>query len=72
MDLLNHFESEQKMLQELKDLFTFVPPALLRRHLEDLFFLYLSSSEDPDLPSGFAQNFYFLMNFLNEMEGLVE
>lgn len=60
------------MLQELKDLFAFVHPASIRRNLEDLYFLYLSSSEDPDLPTGFAQNFYFLVNFLNEMEELVD
>jgi len=71
MDLLNQFESEQKMLQELKDLFSFVPPGTLRRNLEDLFFLYMSCAEDPDLPDGLVKHFYFLINFLNEMEGTI-
>jgi len=70
---LDQFESEQKMLSELKDLFQFVPPGTIRRNLEDLYFLYMSSTEDPDLPNqkGFVANFYYLINFLNEMDDLV-
>ncbi|MEQ9402903.1 MAG: hypothetical protein RIM99_04905 [Cyclobacteriaceae bacterium] len=72
MNPLDQFESEQKMLNELKDLFKFVRPAVIRRNLEDLYFLYMSSAEDPDLPDqkNFTTNFYYLINFLNEMEGL--
>lgn len=69
---LNQFESEQKMLAELKDLFQFVSPRTLRRNLVDLYFLYMSSAEEPDLPNqkNFATNFYYLINFLNEMDEL--
>lgn len=72
MNPLDQFEVERKMLKELKDLFDFVEPATIRRNLEDLFFLYMSSSEDPDLPNqkNFISSFYYLINFLNEMEPL--
>ncbi len=72
-DPLDQFESEQKMLSELKDLFHFVPPNIIRRNLEDLYFLYMSSAEDPDLPNqkNFTTNFYYLINFLNEMDELM-
>ena len=67
---LDQFESEQKILRELKDLFQFAPPGLIRRNLEDLFFLYMSSTDDPDLPNqkDFIATYYYLINFLNEME----
>ena len=70
MNPLDRYESEQKMLTELKNLFEIVPPSRIRRNLEDLFFLYLISDEDPQLPDrkNFITNFYFLINFLNEME----
>lgn len=69
---LDQFESDQKILNELKDLFEFVPPATLRRNLEDLFFLHLSSQEETSLPNQkeLIKNFYYLINFLNEMEDL--
>lgn len=72
MNPLNQFEAEQKMLSELKDLFAFAKPEIIRRNLEDLFFLYMSSDEDPDLPDqkAFIANFYYLINFLNEMDSL--
>ena len=70
MNPLDQFESEQKMLSELKDLFQFATPTMIRRNLEDLFFLYMSSTDDPDLPNqkNFISNFYYLINFLNEMD----
>ncbi len=73
-DKINQFEGEQKMLTELKDLFQFVPPKVLRRNLEDLYFLYMSSTDEPNLPSQkeFVTNFYYLINFLNEMEKLIK
>ena len=71
---LDKFETDQRVLQELKILFQFANPAEIRRNLEDLYFLYMSSAEDPDLPNQkiFASNFYYLINFLNEMEKLIE
>lgn len=74
MNPLNQFESEQKMLSELKDLFEFAKPETIRRNLVDLFFLYMSSDEDPDLPNqkSFISNFYYLINFLNEMDEIFQ
>lgn len=74
MNPLNQFEAEQKMLSELKDLFEFVKPETIRRNLVDLFFLYMASDDDPDLPNqkNFVSNFYYLINFLNEMDLLVK
>lgn len=71
---LDQFESEQKMLNELKELFQFATPGMIRRNLEDLFFLYMSSTDDPDLPNqkDFVTNFYYLINFLNEMDKLFD
>ncbi len=71
---LNQFESERKMLTELKVLFQFVPPKAIRRNLEDLYFLYMSSTEDPDLPNqkNFIANFYYLIDFLNEMDEILK
>ena len=67
---LDQFESDQNILNELKDLFEFVSPATLRRNLEDLFFLHLSSQEETCLPNQkeLIKNFYYLINFLNEVE----
>ena len=67
---LDQFESDQKLLNELKDLFQFVSPAILRRNLEDLFFLHLSSQDEISLPNQkeLIKNFYYLINFLNEVE----
>ena len=67
---LDQFESDQKMLNELKDLFQFVQPSVLRRNLEDLFFLQISSQEEILLPNqkDLIKNFYYLINFLNEIE----
>ena len=68
---LDQFESDQRILNELKDLFEFVPPATLRRNLEDLFFVHISSQEEILLPNQkeLIKNFYYLINFLNEIEG---
>ncbi len=67
---LDAFEAEQKIMNELKDLFEFVRPALLRRNLEDLFFLHLTSEQEIVLPNQkeLITNFYYLINFLNEVE----
>lgn len=67
---LDQFESDQKLLNEIKDLFEFVPPATLRRNLEDLFFAHFSSLEEVSLPNQkeLIKNFYYLINFLNEVE----
>ncbi len=67
---LNQFEADQKLLNELKDLFEFVPPSILRRNLEDLFFSHISSEEEIVLPNHkeLIRNFYYLLNFLNEAE----
>ncbi|GAB4251291.1 MAG: hypothetical protein Tsb0034_30320 [Ekhidna sp.] len=69
---LDQFESDQKILNELKGLFEFVSPSVLRRNLEDLFFLHLSSEDENMLPNQkeLIKNFYYLINFLNEVENL--
>ena len=69
MTPLDQFESDQRLLSELKDLFEFAPPAILRRNLEDLFFTQLTSNEY-GLPNEkeLSKNIYFLINFLNEIE----
>ena len=70
MNPLDQFESDQRILNELKDLFEFVPPATLRRNLEDLFFIHFSSQDETSLPNQkeLVKNFYYLINFLNEIE----
>lgn len=67
---LDQFESDQRILNELKDLFEFVNPSILRRNLEDLFFLHLTSEKEIILPNQkeLITNFYYLINFLNEVE----
>ena len=72
MNPLDEFEFDQKMIKELKDLFEFAPPAILRRNLEDLFFTYLTNNDELSLPDNkqLFKNIYFLINFLNEIEGL--
>ena len=67
---LDQFESDQKLLNEVRELFQFVSPSALRRNLEDIFFLHLSSQEEVILPNQkeLIKNFYYLINFLNEVE----
>lgn len=67
---LDQFESDQKIMNELRDLFDFVPPARLRRSLEDVFFIFFTSQEEPSLPNQqeTLKSFYYLINFLNEVE----
>ncbi|MEP1034845.1 hypothetical protein [Ekhidna sp.] len=69
MSPLEQFESDQKLLNELKDMFLFASPAHIRRNLEDLFFTHLTS-EDPSLPDEkeLTKSIYYLINFLNEAE----
>lgn len=69
MNPLDQFESDQKILNELKDMFEFASPSKIRRSLEDLFFTHLTS-EDACLPNekDLIKSFYYLINFLNEME----
>jgi len=72
MDVINEFERDQRILSELKELLQFAPPGKLRRSIEDVFFLYLSESEgkESSLPREAINNFYYLVNFLNEVEEL--
>lgn len=69
MGPLDQFESDQKILNELKDLFEFASPSKIRRDLEDLFFSHITS-EDPSLPNekDLIKSIYYLINFLNEVE----
>lgn len=69
MSPLDQFESDRKILNELKDMFEFAPPSKIRRNLEDLIFMHLSSddsslSDEKEL----IKSVYYLINFLNEME----
>lgn len=70
MNPLDQFELDRQLLKELKDLFAFVPPAELRRTIEDLFFCHLTRDAYDRLPNEKKsyQNLYFLINFLNEVE----
>lgn len=70
MDILSNFEKDQKLLNELRELLIFAPPGKLRRGLTDLFFHYFTDSDDPGLPNQreFTEHFYYLINFLNEIE----
>ena len=70
VDHLSEFESDQKILSELKSLFEFTSPGKLRRSLEDAIFNLLSVEEDLSLPNekSLIRDFYFLINFLNEVE----
>ncbi|WP_436516351.1 hypothetical protein [Ekhidna sp. To15] len=68
MSLLNEFENEQQLLNELKDLFEFAPPALLRRSIEDVFFNLIATEDELGVSKKIAQHIYLLINFLNEAE----
>lgn len=68
MHPLNQFENDQRLLSELKDLFEFVPPASLRRSVEDLFFNLIMAEEDGCISKDLAQHTYLLINFLSEAE----
>lgn len=70
MDILSNFEKDQQLLDRLKELLAFAPPAKLRRGLTDLFFHCFTESEDPGLPNQreFTEHFYYLLNFLSEIE----
>jgi hypothetical protein len=61
----------EKVIQELDDLFNLTPPATLRQSLTEIFFSYLcnTKSEDhkPELKD-IAADFYFLIKFLDEVE----
>lgn len=70
MNLLNQFESEQRMLSELKSLFEFTSPDTLRRSIEDLFFIYVTIEDQMHVSKQLAENVYYLINFLNEVERL--
>ncbi len=74
MDILDQFENDEKILQEVKSLLEFAPPASLRRSLEELFFHCFMASDNPNLPaqSEVVTHVYYLINFLNEVEGKVE
>ncbi|MEO9485768.1 MAG: hypothetical protein ABJG47_20090 [Ekhidna sp.] len=69
MSPLDQFESDQKILNELKDMFEFASPARIRRNLEDLFFAHITS-RDSSLPceKEVAKSVYYLVNFFNEIE----
>ncbi len=69
MDPLDQFESDQRILNELKDLFEFVPPAQIRRGLIDLLFTHITS-DNPCLPAekDLLRTIYCLINFLHEVE----
>jgi len=68
MNLFDQFEYDQKMLNELKSLFEFAPPAELRRSINDLLFAQLTS-ENPELPNRqeLLSHVYYLLNFLEEV-----
>ena len=70
MDILDEFEHEQKLLNELKSLFEFASPSLLRRSLSDLLFNYLTQVSEPELPEQqqIFTHLYYLINFLEEAE----
>ena len=71
MNPLDQFEADQKLLNELKDMFEFTPPFRMRRAIEDLYFTHVTS-EDGSLPNQkeLTRDIYFLINFLNEVESL--
>jgi hypothetical protein len=60
-----------KIIEELDDLFLMTPPSILRKSLTEIFFSYLcnTKSEDykPEL-NKIASDFYFLIKFLEEAE----
>lgn len=74
MDLLKNFESDQRILNELKDLLQFAPPGELRKSLEHTFFHIFMEEESPCLPNQkqIVSHYYYLINFLNEVERAVK
>jgi hypothetical protein len=58
-------------LKKLEDLFEFAPPTSLRKSLSHVFFNYLLNNHQHGLPEDFnriANDFYFLLDFLEEVE----
>ena len=70
MNPLKQFENDQRLLNELKDLFEFVPPSRLRRSIEDIFFNLLASEEEAPVTKEIASHIYLVINFLNEVEDM--
>ena len=70
MDIFKKLESDERILNELKDLLEFAPPAELRQSLEHLFFHTFMEDDSPGLPNKktVVSHFYYLINFLNEVE----
>jgi hypothetical protein len=61
-------------LKKLEDLFEFAPPRSIRKSLSHVFFNYLVNNHH-SLPVDFdrmAEDFYFLMDFLEEVEQMPE
>lgn len=68
MNPLNQFEYEQRLLNELRELFMFAPPATLRRSIEDVFFNLLTSDDETAINKELSHHIYLMINFLNEVE----
>jgi hypothetical protein len=62
-----------EVLEELKELFCFSPPAKIREHLMEMFFTYLIELEAKDYPNNhrdIVEDYYFLYLFLTKMDKL--
>lgn len=63
-------DSKDERLIQLDNLFQFAPPTQLRRSITRVFFGFLIHGTE-ELPGDFnrtAEDFYFLIDFLEEME----
>ncbi len=63
----------EQVLEELKELFCFSPPAKIREHLMETFFTYLIELDSQDYPINhrdIVEDHYFLYLFLTKMDNL--
>lgn len=68
MNPLNQFESDQRLLNEIRELFEFASPAELRRSIEDVYFNLIMAKEETVISKELTNHIYLIINFLNEAE----
>lgn len=63
------------VLEELKVLFYFSPPNIIKEHLLEVFFSYLTELHPKDYPENhhdLVEDYYFLIMFLTKLDKLNE
>jgi hypothetical protein len=69
--LKRYLSFNQKILEELENLFEMSPPGFLKNSLSEIFFSYLVNTDPQDYDpviNEIAENFHFLIKFLEKAE----